>query len=302
MPLRPSQVPPEHHLDFESIREELDNLVESFKNKLEREWPDRKGTDDSAYIVWSQYRLAQVTFKAIRYLAAEKPADYNRKPEFVLAVPPLLRSIVDALANVVYLFSNLSQRTGQFLQGGWREDYEHFERDKVRLAGDPDATTFLEQLGARVDQVRAAVGIDPSTPASKIPYWPILSRMIRDGTLSHERLAFLKFLDTRFYRDLSSGTHFSGPGVHLRTHLLFRPQHKLTADDLEEFAGHRSAVYMVAMALMFCLMSELEIELRFGLSERMIRLWTRVNSYWPDFKSIYDQWYASRLPQQLDGG
>src|ERR1043166_4106290 len=123
--IRRQDIPAENFLNFGTIREELDNLLESVRNKLEREWPSHVGSSDSAYIVWGQARIANATFMALRYLCAEKPIDPYRKAEFVLAAPPLVRVIVDNLANLVYLFSDLPVRTAQYLQGAWREDYEH---------------------------------------------------------------------------------------------------------------------------------------------------------------------------------
>jgi hypothetical protein len=214
----------------------------------------------------------------------------------VLAAPPLARAMVDGLANLVYLLSNLSERTAQYLQGGWREDYEHSQRDSRRLKDDPEAAEYLTRLTDRLEQVRKAVGVPDGTEPKKVNFWPIPSQMKGDSTLPAERRAFLELIEDKFYKDLSSASHLSGPSIYDRTTLLLKPQHKYTEDDLEELAGHRSLVLMRAMALALCIASEVEIEIRLGLAERLIRMWTRINAYLPDFKEIYDDWYAARLP------
>jgi hypothetical protein len=296
MPRRPKDVPPEHHLDFGTICDEFDDLLESVRNKLEREWPSSVGSEDSAYIVWAQVRVSFVTFKALRYLCAEKPTDFNRKPEFVLAAPPLARAMADALANLIYLFCDLPRRTSQYLQGGWREDHELSEREKRRFRDDPEAAKYLDTLARRVDQVRLAVGIADGVEPRKVNFWPIPSQMKADTSLSTERREYLQLIEDKFYKDLSSASHLSGPGIYERSSLLLKPHHRLTDDDMEELAGHRSILMARAMALALCIASEVEIEVRLGLDRRLIRMWTRINAYVPDFKEIYDCWYASRLP------
>jgi hypothetical protein len=292
---RASRVPADNHLDFETVREEIDNLLESLRNKIEREWPKGRGSEDSAYIVWGQVRLAIATFKALRYLCAEKPADFNRKPEFVLAAAPLVRCICDALANVVYLFDDLDSRTSEFLRGGWREDYEHVERDRKRIAGREGADAYIIELERRLAAVKMAFNISDTVSPSSVPFWPIIGQMKRGGKISERRKEFLQFLEDWFYKDLSSPAHLSGPGIYERTRLLLKPHHKFDEDDRDELALYRSQVISEALLLLLCLAAEVEIDVRLGLHERIVRLWVRINHYMPDFKEVYDRWYADRL-------
>ena len=108
--------------------------------------------------------------------------------------------------------------------------------------------------------------------------------MKADATLGRAAANISISLRTSFIRTCPPLADLSGPSIYERTSLLLKPQHKYTEDDLEELAGHRSLVLLRAVALALCIASEVEIEVRIGLAERLIRLWTRINAYIPDFK------------------
>lgn len=296
MPTRPSKIPKEHHLDAATIEQEFDAVMESVYNKIQYEWPQGKGNEHSLSIVWGHVRLAYTNYRAMRYFCAERPKDFARKPEYVLAAPPIARSIVDILANLIYLFEDLSERTWQYLRAGWQEDYEHFLRDKEKFKGREGADEYLSELEARIEEVRRDLAIDEKDVNRGRLFWPIISQMRKDKNLDSRRKEFLDFIWNWFYKDFSAAAHLSGPGLYHRANFLLKPQHKLTEEDLDEIAGHRSDVLMPTMALMLCIAAEVEIELRLGMAERIIRLWTRINFSLPDLKEIYDRWYATRLP------
>src|SRR2546423_1092958 len=119
-------------LHYPDIQPEFDNAMISVSNKLEREWPKQLGSEDSAAIVVGLFRVAFTSFKATRYLAAVTPQDPLRLPEFVIATPPVLRSVLDAYANVVYLFEDLGPRSEAFVRRGWKEEVDREMRYRER--------------------------------------------------------------------------------------------------------------------------------------------------------------------------
>jgi hypothetical protein len=228
-------VPPSNRLDVSTIQEDFDNLVESVCNLLEREWPAGKGNEHTPGIVWGNVRIAYTMYRAARFLAAEKPVDFSRKREYVLAVAPLGRSVADAFANLVFLFHDLDGLTWRYIRGGWREEFEHLQRNRARVEEDPEYSRYLDTLEARIDELRLSLGIEEGQE-SKVPYWPILSQMKREPGLEGIRLDLLKFVDDWFYKNLSSESHLSGPGLYRRAQFLVKPQHQLRDNDLEELA------------------------------------------------------------------
>ncbi len=94
-------------LDFALLRERLDNLYQAVHNKLEREWPVSLDPTGALPVLLRGFVLLSAnTFKSVRYLCADHPPDANRRPEYALSVPPLARTLMDTLFNIVFLFEN----------------------------------------------------------------------------------------------------------------------------------------------------------------------------------------------------
>jgi hypothetical protein len=88
-------------LPFSEIKEPLDTLCEAARNRLERDWPSEGAADGLAqFVVRAHVQTAIVAHKSIRYFCADLPADYDRKLEFAVTCPPILRSMVESLCGV----------------------------------------------------------------------------------------------------------------------------------------------------------------------------------------------------------
>jgi hypothetical protein len=290
-------------LDFREIRDELDNALVSVSNKLEREWPKGLGNEDSQVIVVGLFRVALTTFMATRYVCASIPFDPSRKPEFVVAAPPMLRSVLDALATVVFLFEDLTERCEEFSRRGWKEDYDRALRYVAAYGDDPWWRPYLDQMNSEAARIRTLLNIrDEEVP--KLRRWPILGGMIskdlkapdriRDG----ERLKFLTYMNDFFYRELSQEAHLSPTGLYHRAEVLLVDSRLWTDEHRDALSRLRSDVYMVAILLILSLASELQNELRFEMGERLVRLWTRMCLHSKMFEELYEFRYSRLLVGQ----
>src|SRR6266851_188618 len=61
-------------LDYKLIKDQIDRLLESVANKLEREWPQSitRSTPAAFMLLLGTVKVAGNTFKAIRFLCSEK--------------------------------------------------------------------------------------------------------------------------------------------------------------------------------------------------------------------------------------
>jgi hypothetical protein len=113
---------PKLTLDFAIIREPIDELLAAFDNTLEREWPQKwSDLHDARTVVRANFKLIRVTYNVIRLLCKEKYQDPWQKPEFMTAVPPLTRTILDSVFTLVFLFDDIRTKAGLFKRGGWLE-------------------------------------------------------------------------------------------------------------------------------------------------------------------------------------
>jgi hypothetical protein len=70
---------PKYILDFKLIKDQIDRLLQSVPNKLEREWPkSRTPPSDPAFLALvGTTSMASDTFRAIRFLCSEKSPDWH---------------------------------------------------------------------------------------------------------------------------------------------------------------------------------------------------------------------------------
>lgn len=287
-------------LDFKTVRDELDAAFTAVSNKLEREWPKGRGAEDSQVIVVGLFRVSLTSFMATRYLCATTPSDPYRLPEFVITAPPILRSVLDAFANIVYLFEELKARSDEFSRRGWKEDFDRTQRYLAAYGSDPWWRPYLDQMASEEMRVRAMLAIQQDEIPG-IRRWPTLGAMISknekepDRVRDDSRRAVLTYVNDWFYRELSQDTHLSPPGLYRRAELLLLESRLWTHEHRETLDQLRSEVYMVGMMLILSIASELQNELKFGMGERLRRLWSRLCVHSKMFEELYGFRYNSLL-------
>ena len=129
---------PEHLLNFELIGDSLDALLKATENKVEREWPSKlggSGWHSAPFLLF--LKIARWTYVASLYLLADKPEDPKRHLEYAIAVPPLNRTILDSVFNVVFIFDDFDDRLCWYFQSGLEEVQRKLARFKRKYSGDP---------------------------------------------------------------------------------------------------------------------------------------------------------------------
>jgi hypothetical protein len=82
-------VKPKYNLDYGLMKNQIDRLLQSVANKLEREWPQSSTppTFPAFSVVLGTVTTASNTFKTLRFLCSEKSQDWRHRPEMALSVP-----------------------------------------------------------------------------------------------------------------------------------------------------------------------------------------------------------------------
>jgi hypothetical protein len=147
-------------LDFEVIQEKFDTLLITLFNTLERECPQRVRIVPGAYsLLQGTLKVSVNIYYSIRYLCADKPLDPNRKLEYAISVPPLIRTIVDSLCTIAFLFEDLARNTDWFRKSGWREKSEEYDRFQQAYGSDPAWNDWLKRFGRLLDDMKKEYGI-----------------------------------------------------------------------------------------------------------------------------------------------
>jgi len=289
-------------LDFREVQEELDNVLLSISEKLAREWPRSVGNHETFVVVLGMYRVSWFSYRAMRYLSATAKINFDPKrlPEFVTAMPPIARSILDAIANVVYIFEgDVTERTNEYLRRGWGEDYRHFLRDRERHGHEPAWADVLARLEARLEEVRVELTL-PVEARDKLPRrWPNLGTMMSDKDPDRvrdpQRRELLAMLKEMYWEGFSGETHLSGPGLYRRAGLLLNESRLWDDADRAVLDRLRTEYLMGGSELMLSLAAELEAELQLGMAERLVRIWVRLSYHSTDMNRIYKTWVRDRL-------
>jgi hypothetical protein len=130
--------PPLPTLPFGNIRAEFENLLVATINKVDREWPAKWHAYPGAkYIVDSVARITNNTHLSLRYLCVQDPPRLERKPEFALSAIPVVRSLLDSVFLLVFLFEDLPARSMWYPKSGWREQADWLGIRHPTLASPP---------------------------------------------------------------------------------------------------------------------------------------------------------------------
>jgi len=236
----------------------------------------------------------QNTFDTILVLSSDAPPHPLRR-EDALSVPPLARSMLDVLFNTVYVFDNLPSRVPQYYKGGWREIFEEYQRLHARYQSDPDWDQWLNGFHKMLDEKAILYGITAAERANpkSLPYWPTPGQMPKDSSLDARRRDQLLYLNDWFYKHLSAQSHLSLPGLAMRAGALIR--HDGTELRDQHLDKQRSDQVLSSSLIALAFASEVEIECRFDLAQRLKYIWTILSSQFGMARELYDPWYATRL-------
>jgi hypothetical protein len=282
-------------LDFAVVREPPDYLAEAIANKMQREWPANVARHSaSPMVVRLLVTVSENTYRTIRYFCADKPEDGARKLHYALTAPPLVRTLLDALFTVVFLFEDLPERTSWYVRAGWRE----MEQKRIRFAkaygDDPKWAEYLREYGNLVSSDQKLWGITEADAAQlkQIKFWPTPAQMI-NACQSAERREFLEYLHDWHYREMSQDSHLSWPGLWRRGgyFLSAKPSDELR-DVLQKFKSDNLSMTVI---LLLSLLSEVQMELGLGLGERAKYIWGILCPYAGEAEEVYRQRYQERL-------
>jgi len=281
-------------LPFGPVRDGLDPLYQAVLNKIEREWPSSlEGTGALPVLLRAFVLTSANVYHSVRYLCADQPPDSSRKPEYAMSVPPLARTLLDTLFNVVFLFQDPKEHIRWYWRSAWREYREDVERWKSSYGADPMWADWVKSFEQMVEDFRDDWFIDAQTQSADVPYWPHPTQMLKASALAPDRRAYLAYLNDWFYKDLSRASHLSGPGLITRSFLLFRKGAGPERDaELLRFKGQ---VVFTVVTLFVALLSEIEGEVHFSLAPRMEYLWGLLRQYSEAARELYDKRYGGLL-------
>jgi len=286
----PKDTPEDKIFDFKLIKQDLDNLVETFINKIDRTSPLRR-IKNADHIISAFVKIAKNIYKTIIYLCATKPVDYKRKKEYIFSTLPLLRVLLEEVFTVVFISEDLDSRIQWYLKAGWREMKEENDRIYKRFKDDPHWQKILPGLGRVVEEGQIELNLTDTEikTLNKIRYWPIPSRMLNEVSAIETKNLF-QFLDDWFYKQFSQSAHISLHGLFQTEVYLSRANEN---DEMTTYVEKMRALCVFnAVTFILMLLSEIEHILNFNLKTRLAYIWGIVTNYSEDAKKLYEMRYS----------
>ncbi len=284
--------------DFGLIRDQFDSLRVAMGNKLEREWP-RSGkfnVGGGKALVLGLYKGAENALGASRMLMADTPPNPARKAEYALAASPLTRSILDVLCSIVFVFGDFAPRVLWYYKAGWREVVEETERLEAAYGSDPEWKENLAGRRELIEHGKTAFELtaDEAAGLVAIKRWPIPERMLKTLPDESDRHVYIRYLIDWFYRTLSQEAHHSWAGL-ARSYPLLVPGQLPDDQRKHHLELMRTRQVNMSLTLMMAIITELELEFRFGLNERAKYVWSILREWSEEAKDIYDRFYRPVL-------
>ena len=286
---------PENTLDFAVINDSFDKLLRATENKVEREWPiTLGGIGAHALPFLFALKTARWTYVATCYLLADKPEDTHRHLEFAIAAPPLNRTVLDLVFNVVFIFDDFHEHLCWYLESGLNEAEKVIARFRNTYAGNPAWDPWLAEFAtsnAPFADTRDRVCSAKQPPKRPFPH---PGGILKQKFKSPDALKFLNYLNDWFYRDLSSSSHGHWRGLGSRTAQVLRMEAKDDAQ-LKHAQKYKSDCLVEQVALTLCLVSEIIAAAQYDNKPQANYIWGVLAAYSLMAKELHEMRYQKLL-------
>jgi hypothetical protein len=295
-------LPPLRKFDFRLVRDRLDGLLINVSRSLERRWKEAAGRGD--LVAAHEYTLvtlvthaAKNSYNAIRYLITDTPPkDHQRKPAYVLVIPPINRQLIDMLFNLVYMLDDFPKRSFEYERASFREFSESVQRFRALFKRDPEWKSYFNTADALAKQGIAELKITPAERKNpgKINYWPHPGQIKEKRTPSRP---FLRWLHEWIYGDTSAQAHVSPFGFSTMAAFFLRaisdPEEDLTAR--REYQIYKFVNFSRTTLAVLAIATDLNSHFALGFNADLAYLWAIMCEYVPEARDMYKQRYSSKI-------
>ncbi len=282
-------------------------MTERFKD----EWPT-----EFAHLPFAQphfllaLRYSRSVFRVVCGMCSdERRADHRWNWEQILPLPSTNRTLLDVLANSIFILENPEKNFRWYVKAAWWEQKREYERFKAEYGDRPE---WSEWLASYVKLLQRGIheydlSKEEQTNPKAIDYWPTPGKMPTYGSPIEQRSGdrkFLQYLYDWYYRDHSAQAHVSFFG-------LMKLSPILTLEDLDNASKDESHSDKLprlmtthvsrSSFLLLSLISEFQHRFRFSgdLELRILEVWHVLITMFPEAKEIFERRYDAYFPALL---
>jgi hypothetical protein len=285
---------PAEHFDYQGISSDLAHACQSILAAIGKSTGTEKGYP---HVLALTVVVSRGTWESIRYLYFEQPPDHGWRTEFVYSIPPLARTLLDSLYNIIFMFDNPGVNVHWFLLSGWVDQKRAYSRFQQKYGTDPKWKTWFDLCVADIKQTEdhlVKITDEERRSPDKPPlgYWPNPGKMGQKMQES-DRAKFLEYVNDWFYGRLSGDSHLSLTGLLNRGGYCLQLAGGIDADAL--YAQTKAHFALTALTIYVALLSEICKELAPAADGARLReLWNKL-VVWPDADELYKRRYEALL-------
>jgi hypothetical protein len=293
--------------DVQKIAEPLNKIPVAIFNRIQRERRRDLGEPLFLYLEM-MIRVSADTWRASRFLSSNH-LEHGREVQFLFAVPPLTRTILDALLTVIYMFDDPATNVRRYYAGAWRDRYERHHQLRQAYGADPAWASRLRVDTADIDQIAMLAKIGQAERnnldirlkgdtkvKAMVHRWPNPGKFGgRNFPLKDpRRVEFIRHVNEYYYGALSQDSHLGFCGLQRRGGMYAEPAEGF---DLARHQADCRTIFMAEMLTIYsALLSEVSCQLAFEHEKRRLRddVWAYLDHSDLDaaglYKDRYEEW------------
>ena len=298
----PRPLQPLREFNYQLVATKLDGLYINISRDLERQIQlsavrGHGQHERSISVIMVMLRFAWNSYGAVRYITADTPPDPNRKPNYVIVIPPINRQLLDLLFSLVYMLDDLIPRSLAYQRAGWRDLVEERSTIRAEYGNDVEYEGFLESLDAQIDHMAEVFQITPEEQDNPtlVDYWKTPFKLAKRESKCR---GYLQFLEKSIYRDVSAHAHLTFAGLQKISCFLVSdllgdavPEEKRTRamQSLHFQQVSRTAIFFLAVA------TEIDTYLKLGNHSSIDYLWVIFSEHVVEAREMYEFRYQDRI-------
>jgi len=292
---------------LEKIAEPLNQIPVAIYNRIQRERRRELGEPLFLYLEM-MIRVSGDTWRAARFLSSNR-LEHGREVQFLFAVPPLTRTILDALLTVIFMFDDAAINVRRYYAGAWRDRYEKHHQLLQAHGTNPSWATRLRVDMADIDQIATLANIrqeerddldrclrGDTKEKPRVSYWPNPGRFGKSFQLNDPRRAeFVRHMNEWYYGALSQDSHLGFSGLQRRGGMYAEP---VDGFDLDRHHTDCRTLFMAEMLTTYsALLSEVSCQLAFDHEKKRLRddVWAYLDHSDLDAAGLYKERYEEWL-------
>jgi hypothetical protein len=295
----------ERVFDFGTVSETIDGLLINVHRDLKRRINEARDIPTARGFLLMRIAalFARQLYDSIRFLCADVESP-GRRPEYVFAVPSIVRTMQEILFTIMYVNEDFPARADEFNKAGWREHNEERGKYCNEYSKMPEWRPFLKKFKQSVQMGIEHLQLSPeeAKQPQSIDYFPIGQRLL--DAMAKANQPFAKWLDKWFYDETSAIAHFTPLGmIKIAGYLTRDMASEADRKSIEEVSIHKfkGFYYMMATIVVTAIASEIEHQLHLNNREQIVKIWGKIRIGFPDAEEVCIRRYDELLGMKAQG-